>query len=262
MLKNKFIIVMPVWNAENLIIDAVKSVINQKFDDFAIIIRDDMSSDKTHDTISNWLHKQDLKGAEGYGNGVQRFHLNNCDIFLIKNNTKLYPCGNTYESILHYVDNNNAVVGVVDGDDELIGDTVLKEVYSIYEKQNAYVVYTNYKHSTGQIGHCAVIEDTANYRNKGHWNSSHFRTARAALYKNIKKEDLMFEGEYFKFAGDLALMYSLVEQAGNDRTIFYDKVCYLYNNNTGNNEHTKNVNEQRRMAGIIQSQNIYKEVTI
>jgi glycosyltransferase involved in cell wall biosynthesis len=251
MLKNDVIIVIPTWNAKGLILKAVNSVIAQERKSFSlgIIIRDDMSSDGTYKELTDFFGMGIIN--EGY------FRIDDIDIVFKRNSEKLYAPGNIYESVVDYVDNDEAIIGTLDGDDSLIGTTVLKEIYDIYQKYNPFVVYTQYRNSTGGIGHCSKIEDTANYRNRGQWNSSHFRTAKAHLYKKINKEDLMYEGDYFKQGGDLALVYPLVEMAGNDRTIFYDKVCYLYNNNLPTNDHNVNLDGQRKMAKIIQSKKPY-----
>ncbi len=252
--KSKFTIVIPTWNAKNLIIECIDSVVRQDFKNVNVIIRDDLSNDGTYEKILKYLD---------VGSGVTECYIKKHGIgfTFVRNKEKLYAPGNMYESVCDYVD-DDSIVGVLDGDDALIGNTVLSEIYSIYEKTNALVVYTQYKHNTGQIGHCAQIEDTANYRNKGYWCSSHFRTAKASLIKKINKEDLMYQGDYFKVAGDLAWMYCLVEMASNEHTIFYDKVCYLYNNNTGLNDHTLHLKEQQKYAKIIQSMPPYEPLEL
>jgi glycosyltransferase involved in cell wall biosynthesis len=254
MLKNDVIIVIPTWNAKNLILKAVNSVIAQERKNFSlgIIIRDDLSDDGTYQELTNFFKMGAIN--EEY------FKIDDVDFVFKRNAEKLYAPGNIYESVLDYVDNDEAIIGTLDGDDSLIGTTVLKEIYDIYQKHNPLVVYTQYKNNSGGIGHCARIEDTANYRSRGQWCSSHFRTAKAHLYKKIIKEDLMYNGDYFKQGGDLALVYPLVEMAGNDRTIFYDKVCYLYNNNLPTNDHNMNLNGQRQMAKIIQSKEPYAQL--
>lgn len=253
MLKNKFIIVMPVWNAEKLIIPAIKSVLQQDFEDIGLIIRDDLSTDNTRKVICDYfkspLSNMFLMSPEESKHTV----------LFVSNKEKLYAPGNIYESVVEYVENDEAIIGVVDGDDALIKNNVLSLIYDIYQKNNPLVVYTNYMNATGQKGHCAEIADTKTYRKSG-WVSSHFRTAKAHLYKKINKEDLMYKGQYFKRAGDLALMYPLIEMAGNDRTIFYDDICYLYNNNLSTNDHNMGLNEQREFATIIQNMKPYEEL--
>ena len=254
MLRNDIIIVIPTWNAKDLIMEAINSVVQQERNGFSlgVIIRDDLSNDGTYDKIMKFFKMGNI--SEGC------FKIDDIDFVFKKNTEKLYAPGNIYESVIDYVDNDESIIGTLDGDDSLFGKTVLKEIYEIYQKHNPLVVYTQYMNSVGGDGHCAKIEDTANYRNKGQWCSSHFRTAKAHLYKKINKEDLMYRDDYFKQGGDLALVYPLIEMAGNDRTIFYDKVCYLYNNNLPTNDHHLNLVNQRKMAKIIQSMKPYKQL--
>jgi glycosyltransferase involved in cell wall biosynthesis len=46
-LDNKFIIIVPVYNAKDLIVECLSSIISQDFDDL-VIIRDDISTDKQY----------------------------------------------------------------------------------------------------------------------------------------------------------------------------------------------------------------------
>lgn len=70
-------VIMPAFNSENTIINAVKSVLNQKFQNFELIIVDDGSTDSTLKIISNFshpyknikiMHNKGLKGPSGARN--------------------------------------------------------------------------------------------------------------------------------------------------------------------------------------------------
>ena len=250
-LNNKFIITMPVWNAGRLVEKAILSVLKQDFDDVGLIIRNDVSTDGTGKIIKDFI------GIDG--TTTQSTRMMNVDIIYIHNDEKLYAPGNVYESVLNYVKNDDAVIGVVDGDDILVRDDVLSIVHDVYEKMNKWVVWTQYKPSAGKIGHCKMIPE--NYKGaRRHWVSSHFRTAKAFLYKKIKKEDLMKDDTYFKRAGDLGLMYPLIEMAGYDRCYFLNTVCYQYNNTLPTNDHALGLSEQVEIAGYIQSLPVYEEL--
>ena len=53
---NKFIFVMPCYNAEKTITQALLSVISQSYSNWKIIIRDDMSTDNTRIIIDNIIN--------------------------------------------------------------------------------------------------------------------------------------------------------------------------------------------------------------
>ena len=52
-----FSVIIPAFNAENYIIRAVSSVLNQKFYDYELIIIDDASADTTVDIIKKYAEK-------------------------------------------------------------------------------------------------------------------------------------------------------------------------------------------------------------
>ena len=50
-------VVMPVYNGEDYLAEAVDSIINQKFEDFELLIIDDGSTDRTPDIIKEFVAK-------------------------------------------------------------------------------------------------------------------------------------------------------------------------------------------------------------
>jgi glycosyltransferase involved in cell wall biosynthesis len=54
-LDNKFIIIVPVYNAKDLIVECLSSIISQDFDDLGVIIRDDISTDGTNTIINDFF---------------------------------------------------------------------------------------------------------------------------------------------------------------------------------------------------------------
>ena len=54
-LDNKFVIVIPTYNAESLIEKCLMSILSQNFDDLGVIIRDDISTDRTSEVVKNLL---------------------------------------------------------------------------------------------------------------------------------------------------------------------------------------------------------------
>ena len=62
-LDNKFVIVIPTYNAESLIEKCLMSILSQNFDDLGVIIRDDISTDRTSEVVKNLLVRRGMSGA-------------------------------------------------------------------------------------------------------------------------------------------------------------------------------------------------------
>ncbi|NQU32869.1 MAG: glycosyltransferase family 2 protein [Bacteroidetes bacterium] len=67
-------VVLPAYNAEKYIADAIESIINQTFHDFELIIIDDGSTDNTFEIISSFKDRRiiKLKCKENKGNNLAR----------------------------------------------------------------------------------------------------------------------------------------------------------------------------------------------
>lgn len=237
-LKNKFVIVIPTYNVENLIVQCLVSVFNQNLEDVGVIIRDDLSTDKTRNIIRNYF---DITGDTN----KFLFSFKNKNVLYIENDKKLYPCGNTYESVIEHVENDDAIIGVVDGDDRLLSEFSLEKINSIYEEKNVWMVWSQNKPSSGQPGFSKNLpSDEIIYSNRNYWSVSHFRTQKKFLFTNLNKKDLIdpFDDKsYFKFCGDAAFLFPFIEMCGNEKCFFLNEILYMYNDNLPLNEHNKDV---------------------
>jgi glycosyltransferase involved in cell wall biosynthesis len=236
-LTNRFIIIIPVCNAEQLVLSAIRSVLRQDFGDLGIIIRDDCSTDSTAARIAQFLS---IDGSAG------QTRIEGRDIIFIQNKEKLYPAGNTYDSVIKWVGNTTSVIGVVDGDDELISTTAVSEIYSVYVNKRKWLVWSQHQpksmFGTCQTGYSSPLPpDQIIYSTRNYWAVSHFRTCKAWLFNKIARHDLndpFNDIPFIKMASDAALLYPIIEMCGNERSFFLDKVHYLYNDLLPTNENT------------------------
>jgi hypothetical protein len=66
---------------------------------------------------------------------------------------------------------------------------------------------------------------------------SHLRTFYAGLFKQIKQEDLIYEGDFFWMSGDVATMFPMIEMARKNHFLFIDKPLLIYNGVNPLNNH-------------------------
>ena len=78
------------------------------------------------------------------------------------------------------------------------------------------------------------VIDKREYRNYP-WGACHCRTFKYKLYKEIYRQDFIdAQGEYFKYATDMAVFIPVLEMAG-DKVKYIEDTIYIYNRDTGGN---------------------------
>jgi hypothetical protein len=80
------------------------------------------------------------------------------------------------------------------------------------------------------------------------WVSSHLKTFYAGLFKRIPQDYFMRKGAFLRSAGDCAIMFSLLELAG-EHCRFIEDVLYIYN--------TQNATSVFRTRPLEQLRNMY-----
>ena len=237
-LKNKFVIVMPAFNAQETIEDAVLSVIHQDFQDLAIIIRDDLSTDRTAETIRSLF---DIESGE------DDFYIRNNarDIIYVSNKTKLYSGGNIYESIIDFVDDPYTIIGQVDADDHLIVENAVSIIYNAYQSNpEKWLIWSQHisrvQAMMNSVGFSLPLPpDDVIYSTRRYWGISHFRTFLAGLLLLIDPADLrdpVNANEYAKICGDASMLYAMAEMCGNSHSLFINEALYFYNDGIPTND--------------------------
>ena len=240
-MKTKFIIVMPLYNAEKWIGLSIKSVLKQDYDNYHCVVADDGSTDSSYEVAER------LIGSD------PRFTL-------IKNDTNKGPLGNAYEAaVIHNPDQEgDNVVVILDGDDFFYSKDTLNILNEAYTKEGCWMTYGSYINLSdkkrGKFSRQvpqAIIEN--NLYRQSEWCTSHLRSYKLNLLKKVVKNDLLDEeGNYFKAAGDLALMFLLLELSG-DRASFVEDILYVWNDLNEMNEHKTKRNLQLQSEMKIRS---------
>ena len=81
--------------------------------------------------------------------------------------------------------------------------------------------------------------------------ATHLRTFYAGLFKKIQKESLLYEGEFYSMAWDIALMTPMLEMA-RERHTFITDILYVYNTSNPISDHNVNRGLQLRLHNHIQ----------
>lgn len=243
MIDNKFIVVVPVYNAEPFIEKCMNSIFSQDYENYDVIVIDDCSPDNTYGVLQ--------KMREEY-------------IFeLIRNDFRLRsPLANFIKGIELCSKDKEDVIVTVDGDDYLSHSGVLSYLNNVYQNFDIWMSYGQFVPLSGSYGKfCKPIPNTRTYRRSGQWLTSALRTVKRKLFDKINRTDLKTsDGEYYKASGDSAYIYPLIEMAGKKHIKFIDEILYIYNDVYPGNEMKTDTKKQLATAQAIRDKDVYDEI--
>ena len=237
-------IVTPLYNVEKWIENAIKSVKAQDYKNFRHVIIDDMSTDASAEVIKKTIGADD------------RF-------IFIENTEKKFAMGNIFDTLSSLEVADEEIIINLDGDDWLATPRCLSIVNDVYNKTGCVMTFGSYKdYPSGLRGKFSrpLKEDTVKEKRfrDTPWTTSHLRTYKFKLWNKIEKKDLLDEdGQFYKKTCDLALMYPMLEMAG-EKVQFIEKILYVYNTANDLNDHKVDHEEQLRIESRIRKQERYK----
>jgi glycosyltransferase involved in cell wall biosynthesis len=240
-------VVIPSYNNINHYKKNLESVFVQKngsspYNNWSLIYTDDCSTDGTYDAVVSIVKEN---------NQEQR-----CTI--IRNEINKGAMANDYNAIHRCADND--IILVLDGDDALAHEHVFEKINQLYQDPEVWLTYGQYQqYPSGNLGHCAALPDEIvryNQIRKYPFVTSHLRTFYAGLFKKIKQQDLMYNGDFFRITSDLAFMFPMVEMAGA-HVRFVPEVMYLWNMDNPINDFKKDIHGLLAMERVIRSRQPY-----
>lgn len=232
----KFVIVIPSYNNSKWCDKNIASAINQNYKDYRVIFMDDCSSDNTFEIVEKQVAASTVKDK----------------FTLIKNASRVGALENLYTAI-HSCDDDEIIL-TLDGDDWLANENVLNKLNEAYSSDDVWMTYGQYQNypdgGTGVAQQIPVNIAAAGSFRQFTWCSTHLRTFYAWLFKNIKKEDLCYEGKFMAMTWDMAMMFPMLEMSGH-RSKFISDFLYTYNLENPINDHKVNVKLQQDLDRYV-----------
>lgn len=238
----RFVFIVPTYNNKEFFKKNLDSIFMQDYENYRIIYIDDHSSDGTADLVEEYT-----KNA-GFEDKLK----------LIRNQERCYTLCNVYRAA--HMCNDDEIIIFLDGDDFLFHPSVLSLLAEEYVDDNLWLTYGNHIKTNGEKGNCkeissdVIAENVSRYKS---WVFSHLRTCRAWLFKMIQLQDLLYESNFYTASCDLAIMYPMIEMAGEGHFKFIENILCIYN--VGNNlshERQRN-NKQLFFEDIIRKKKRY-----
>ena len=237
-----FNFIVPVFNAEKYLEKCLNSIVKQSYKKFQVNLIDDCSTDSSFE-LANEI-------CSNYKN----FHIR-------KNSRRLGALSNINELLsLRIKEPSKTIDLLLDGDDYLYSGDVLNILNEKYLNTNCLITYGSHLSSKGVQGkkYPRYIRQLNLYR-KYFWYASHLKTFRHDLWLSIDQNDLLDQnGQYYSVASDLALMFPMLEMAG-ERQEFIKDIMYVYNDQNPISDHKIRRKEQILAAKEIRKKKRYKK---
>ncbi len=204
----KVVFIVPSFNASRNIESLVSSVTSQKNENWEMVIVDDMSEDNTFEKSSEFSSEK---------------------ITVLKNSEKKFALRNIVESARKYEKDDDTIIAVIDGDDQLCNNNTVDILIEAYSKGSD-VVWTGHK---WDINGMNISKDMPFHVDPYQWPwcSSHLRTFKSSILSKIPDSNFKdVDGNWFKRGYDQALMLPVLYIGKNRK--YLDTICYKYNINS------------------------------
>jgi glycosyltransferase involved in cell wall biosynthesis len=272
--EREMVIVIPSYNNEAWYSKNLLSAFEQNYNKFRILYINDCSKDLTGEKVAEFalLKRPDsfcvvtfddnsLTDIEERTEKFKEIVNQNTAFFTLVNNTS--RCGaleNLYRAIYSCQDDH--IIVTLDGDDWLLDNDVLKRLNKVYNSSEIWMThgrFIEYPHGGTQWCEPVPTELVQSNDVRKFKCPSHLRTFYAWIFKKIALEDLLYEEKFFPMTWDMAMMYPILEMAG-ERHAFISEFNYVYNMMNPINDGKVNAELQRELDALIRKKKPYQRL--
>jgi len=266
-IEKSIVVIVPSYNNINYFKWNIDSILDQQYENFRVIYLDDHSNDGMGDLVKAYLQEKNVDFSNIIFESVlgesllvtaRRFALTarseDAFFLLVQNETRSGALANIYRAA-HSINDGDIIV-LVDGDDSFYDSEVLKRVNIAYSSTNeVWLTHGNLiEFPSGNVTWCEPVpqEIIENNTFREFKCPSHLRTFYAWLFKKIDFSDLIYKGDFFQMTWDMAIMYPMIEMAG-DRHEFLSEINYCYNMQNSINDNKVNPQLQNYLDRLIRT---------
>jgi glycosyltransferase involved in cell wall biosynthesis len=212
-MQNNFVFVAPAFNCEKDIVQTIKSVYSQSYDNWRMVVYDDMSTDATAQVV------EDMSKKLGLGSRLS----------VVSRTEKHGEVRNTLDAVNNIDDNE--IVCRLDGGDWLTENDGLFYLNHVYQNENISVAWTAHRWAFSTNNNISgPLKDNISVYHQP-WVSSHLKTFRRSSINNINERNFKDDdGNYVMIACDQAIFLPMIHKAQLDgrKCIFIPMVMYHY----------------------------------
>lgn len=199
-MKNRFVIIAPTFNAENTAQKAILSLAVQSYENWHLIVLDDMCNDNTEMVVRNHFSFLGIYDRLTY----------------VKNDKKMWEVANVLQGLSLCHDDD--IIVRMDLDDFLVDANALEIINMHYENDsNLEALWTAHRWFDSRgVTSMNISENMPQGVNpyKYKWVSSHLKTFRKRVINDVSDENFRGEdGEYIKRAGDQCIYLPVLHRA-------------------------------------------------
>ena len=237
------VFVVPSYNNSSWYESNLNSIKMQNYSNYRVIYVDDCSVDGTGELVEKWLRDNQCDYRVFYFDGSfskdipevtahysSLINQERHQFTLVRNAKREGAMCNFFRAV-HSCDDHEIVV-VTDGDDWLSRENVLSQLNAIYSSDRpvwlTHGTFREYPWGGTSWSQPIPQEIIVSNRYREFRCPSHMRTFYSWLFKRVKLEDFLYKGEFFAITCDMAMMFPMIEMAG-ERHAFISEVNYIYN---------------------------------
>jgi glycosyltransferase involved in cell wall biosynthesis len=243
------VVVIPSYNNEKWVEKNLASVLTQKYQNFKVIYIDDCSTDNTYKLALDVVEKYEQQ---------QR-------ITVLHNKERYGALANLYMAIHECPD--NSIIVTVDGDDWLAHENVFAYLNKVYSEKDIWLTYGQFLiYPTNEFCSSYSMEFSEDviaknaFRKTGNLPMSHLRTFYAWLFKSIKLNDMLCQGNFYSMSWDKTIMAPMIEMAAWHHYCV-PEVLYIYNADNPISDHQINYWWQYTLARHVLKLPAYEQLT-
>lgn len=209
-----------------------ESLISQTYLDWGLVLIDDASSNGLDELIYHTVQSHKKR------------------VTYVRNYFQQGIAANTYKAIHYFIENKNSIIVILDGDDALIGNSTLMNIFEKYKFMDADVTLGKMYRTDKIVAHYKYTPNLINPRKYGGNVWQHLRTFRKYLFDSLSIYDLKISSngnnnssnlllsklnekyEWIPHCIDYAYMVPIIEMSSNP--IIIDFFNYYHQRNTIN----------------------------
>jgi glycosyltransferase involved in cell wall biosynthesis len=244
--ERRLVILIASYNNSEWYKNNLDSIFEQFYSNYRIIYIDDASNDGTPDLVEDYIKERGMTDK----------------VLLIRNTERQYKMANIYRAF-HLCDDRDIIIEL-DGDDWLSTAYAFNVYNEVYSNPHVWLTYGHFMEwPTMKPQRIREMPQAIFKLNKMRDVTANFwaglRTYYAWLVKQIKIEDLLFQGTFFQRSSDAAIMYPLLEMA-HSHAKFVGDMLLLHNVQTPLNDHKADRKMQDDTFGSVKKKKGYSHI--